>query len=132
MKNNNEDNNKFIYYRNMPRIRTGWFYIAILLSLLIHLLFWSKLDQADNIADIPKKEEKVRIKYKEKSVDKKSVETPLKPTEKPTGKARLGAQDHATKKETKIDNNLPRPKGADPGNLGLNPTALEIDYRGTS
>ena len=105
----------------MPRIRTGWFYIAILLSLLIHLLFWSKLDQTDNIADIPKKEEKVRIKYKEKSVDKKIVETPLKPTEKPTGKARLGAQDHATKRETKIDNNLPRPKGADPGNLGLNP-----------
>ena len=105
----------------MPRVRTKWFYLAILLSLIIHFLFWNKLEKADRLAEKPKKEEKVRIKYKEKSVDKKIVETPMKPTEKPKGKARLGAQDHATKKETRIDNNLPRPKGADPGNLGLNP-----------
>ena len=121
MKKEAEDKNRFIYYRNMPKVRTRWFYLALALSFLLHFLFWNKLEKVDDLASKPRNSKKLKIKYKDNSINKKIAETKLKPTEKPKGPSRLGAQNHATKKETRIDNNLPRPKGADPGNLGLNP-----------
>lgn len=46
------------------------------------------------------------------------LETPLSKTEAPKVPSRLGAQDHIAEKETKVDSRIPRPKAADPGQLG--------------
>ena len=91
-----------------------------MLSLIIHFLFWNKLEKADSLAEKPKKEEKVRIKYKEKPVDKKIVETPMNLPRSLRGKQGWVRKITQLKKKLELIITCLL-KGADPGNLGLNP-----------
>ncbi len=102
---------------------------ALAISLLIHGLtlvklgYFSekrvKLRQA-KIRSQSKKPVRVRITQKtpkkikkDPKEAKKILETPLQKTEPPDNPSRLGAQDHKTKKETKVVRKRKKPKGLD-------------------
>ncbi len=123
---------KVTMFTGVPR--QGWYWVAsgILLSLFIHIISITELpNHARNpLLPAPKSksdlsEVKVNVVPKKKpTADKKApvsekiLETPLAKTEAPKVPSRLGAQDHIAEKETKIDSRIPRPKAADPGQLG--------------
>ncbi|MFY7928415.1 MAG: hypothetical protein ACOVS5_06060, partial [Oligoflexus sp.] len=130
-----QESHKITLFRGLPRQSWSWLLLALLASALIHLLSIVKLPEwapQDSALPRPKfdsskvtvnvrEKPKARQKEQEKPTDdsqKRILETPLAPTEAPKVASRLGAQDHATEKETKISDRIPRPKAADPGLAG--------------
>jgi protein TonB len=124
---------KITLFTAMPRQSWYWVGIGIFFSLLIHVISITELPgHRDNpLLPAPKQrtereQVKVNIVQKPKKPEKKVaehdaqkiLETPLAPTEVPKAPSRLGAQDHIAEKETRISNNIPRPKAADPGLMG--------------
>lgn len=114
--------------------RQGWYWVVagILLSLLLHIISITELPNhgRNPLLPAPKsttklEDVKVNVVTKKKPADAnkgkdpdKILETPLAKTAAPKVPSRLGAQDHATEKETKVSDKIPRPKAADPGQLG--------------
>ncbi len=107
--------------------------IALLVSLLFHLFFLRELGRytpPESSSSLPKDYVKLKFlpektpltktqkKLDEKKVEdeseKKIVETPLKPTERPLDFDYLGQTDHKAQKITKLKNR-PDSKAADPG-----------------
>ncbi len=123
-------NHKVILFTGLPRQSWYWVFAAILVSLLLHILSITELPDRERhpLLAPPKikpSTEKVTVNVVKKKLavkktepSEKILEAPLAPTEAPTAPSRLGAQDHIAEKETKISNLLPRPKAADPGQLG--------------
>ena len=99
-------------WRQIPAVNTRLFLTAAAISLLIHALSWLSFNIADRSPRertySPVKirtlttEEKQRLNQSAKDLQqpKQILETPLTPTAAPERPSRLGAQDHATQKET--------------------------------
>lgn len=113
--------------------RQGWYWVVagILLSLFFHIISLIELPNHGRSPLLPApkttrtEDVQVNIVTKKKTSDEakakdpsKILEAPLSETAAPKVATRLGAQDHVTDKETKISDKLPRPKAADPGQLG--------------
>lgn len=123
---------KITLFTAVPRQSWYWVAAGILLSLLFHVISITELPNRQHNPLLPaprtKGREQVKVnivqkpKIKEKSKAdqdaQKILEAPLAPTEVPKAPSRLGAQDHIAEKETRISNNIPRPKAADPGLMG--------------
>lgn len=118
-------------FTGVPRQSWYWVVAAILVSLLFHIISITELPNRlhNPMLPAPKstaKHEDVKVNIVKKKKDtvakkpdaQKILETPLPETAPPTEASRLGAQDHIAEKETKVSNLLPRPKAADPGQLG--------------
>ncbi len=124
------ESHKITLFTGVPRQSWYWVIAAILISLLFHVLSLIELPKYERNPLLPApqtKKEEVKVNIVHKKVDaqkrpnepqKKILETPLAETKAPTAPSRLGAQDHMTEKETKVSQNLPRPKAADPGQAG--------------
>lgn len=137
------ESNKIIFFTGLPRQSWIWLICILFFSALFHLLSIINLDKlvrASSALPLPRSEPaKVSVKVTRKPKPKPSqeaqdkqqpdvkglVETPMNPTEAPKVPSRLGAQDHQTSKETKIADNVPRPKAADPGQAGSDTKAQE-------
>lgn len=137
------ETNKITYFIGLPRQGWYWLFCIVFFSALFHLVSIVNLDKlvpASTALPTPQSKPArvtVNVKQKPKSKAKKEteetpepatknlVETPMTPTEKPKVPSRLGAQDHATAKETKIADSVPRPKAADPGQAGAHEKAQE-------
>lgn len=105
------------------RIRKGFglFWIALVISLLVHALSYLNLKQRpmwDTTNPNPKNNIKVTMQPTTDDIAQKIAEAKLKPTEPPKDAAYLGAQNHQAKKQTRVSQNIPRPKGADAGEAG--------------
>jgi periplasmic protein TonB len=145
----NRESQKEGLFFGLPR--QGWFWLAvtIIFSALIHLISLINLDKLPHRASLPhprtksgpskvtvKITQKPKLKEKieeEKDQDKqkKIVETPMAPTEAPKDSRFDGAQDHKAEKETRVSNNLPRPKAADPGAAGSDTKTAKEQARTT-
>ncbi len=130
------ESNKITFFTGLPRQSWYWLLSIVFFSALLHLVSIVNLDKiAPRTSAIPyprsepakinvkvtKKPKKPQDKEKPEEKDpdaKRLVETPMAPTEAPKDSNRLGAQDHKTEKETKIADQVPRPKAADPGQAG--------------
>lgn len=125
------DAHKITLFTGVPRQSWYWVLAAILVSLLLHIISITELPNHDRNPLLPapkattKHEDvKVNIVKKKKDPNSKSrkpqkiLETPLAETKAPKVASRLGAQDHIAEVEKKVSNLLPRPKAADPGQLG--------------
>lgn len=128
-----QDSNKITLFNGLPRHSWYWLFVIVAFSALIHLISIINLDKLPQTSSLPfpktvsapskvtvKVTQKPKAKEKDEQDDKmqRLLETPLAPTEKPKSASRLGAQDHATARETKISQQAPRPKAADPGAAG--------------
>ncbi|MBC7533656.1 MAG: energy transducer TonB [Oligoflexus sp.] len=122
---------KITMFTGVPGQSWYWVLAAILVSLLLHIISITELPNhgRNPLLPTPKTTEKhedvkVNIVKKKKVETKKAkdpdriLETPLTETKAPTVASRLGAQDHIAEVEKKISSLLPRPKAADPGQLG--------------
>lgn len=122
---------KITLFTSVPRQSWYWVAAGILLSLLIHVISITELPDSRQNPLLPaprtksEQQVKVNIVQKPKKLEpkpdadaRKILEAPLAPTEAPKAPSRLGAQDHIAEKETRISNELPRPKAADPGLMG--------------
>lgn len=120
---------KIILFRGLPRQSAYWLGAALTVSLLMHLMSLVSLSRvnsnplAANLARTNSEKVPVRIIKKPRKAEtgkesQKLLETQLNPTEPPKQSSRLGAQDHATQKQTKVSELTPRPKAADPGQMG--------------
>jgi protein TonB len=116
-------------WRQIPAVNTRLFLTAAAISLLIHALSWLSFNIADRSPRertySPVKirtlttEEQQRLNQSAKDLQqpKQILETPLTPTAAPEKPSRLGAQDHATQKETKLrESLLNNTKGLDAAN----------------
>ncbi len=118
-------------FTGVPRQSWYWILAAIFMSLLLHIISITELPNRlrNPLLPAPKstvKQEDVKVNIVKKKKDKspkprepeKILETPLAETQAPKIASRLGAQDHIAEVEKKVSNLLPRPKAADPGQLG--------------
>ncbi|MBC7660439.1 MAG: energy transducer TonB [Chitinophagaceae bacterium] len=126
-----KDSHKITTFTGVPRQSWYWVAAGILLSLLLHIISITELpnNERNPLLPAPKstaKHEDVKVNIVKKKKDlahkapdpQKLLETPLAKTEAPKAPSRLGAQDHIAEKEKKVSSLLPRPKAADPGQLG--------------
>jgi periplasmic protein TonB len=129
------ETHKVTLFLGLPRQGWFWLLVTIVFSALIHLISLVNLDKIPHRSYMPhprtKSEpskvtvkiiEKPKLKEKKEEQDKQDsrriVESPMAPTEAPKVSRFDGAQDHATEKETRVADRIPRPKAADPGTAG--------------
>lgn len=140
-----QESHKVTLFMGLPR--QGWFWLCMTMaiSILIHLISLiniEKLPQRSGLRDPKTRQEpgKVTVKLVSKKQEKKQdddlkkriVEAPMTPTEAPDKPKYMGAQDHKTEKETRVAENLKRPKGMDPGQGGQDASSKEVKSRNLS
>lgn len=102
-----------------------WFIVAVVMSLVLHIVSFVNVDYFGRLhrnQQVQTQPVKVKVnlvsKSDQKTIQKQIVEAPMKKT-KPPKKARYhGAQDHSTKRETKVRDLAKHKPGLDPGQGG--------------
>ncbi len=116
-------------WRHLPSVNKRIIWAAIAISFLIHLISWlgtgwiehrsrSEAGRSVKIRSVSSDEKRILDQFKRDSfASRRIIETPQTPTVAPKVPASLGAQDHATERETKIKQSLiNNSKGQDASN----------------